>query len=141
MMNLIVACIAAFSVLDNCVAYSSRPAGVYVDNGYDQTKIERVMSRQDKREMELEILNLLGLPNRPNRRYANGTLKRAAPRFLMDIYKSLLTEDEDGQKRARRSTDELNLSGDEINAIDESDVIMTFESISKERICCYRRFR
>lgn len=115
-------------VCDNIIVFSSLPAGIYVDNGYDQTSIERAMTKQEKREMELEILNLLGLPNRPRRLASNDTLKKSAPRFLMDIYKSL-KENEHG--RAERSAD-LNLSGEEINAIDESDVIMTFESISKE---------
>lgn len=112
-------------ILNNNLVLTSLPAGVYVDNGYDQTSIERYMTKQEKREMELEILNLLGLPNKP-RRFANGTLKRSAPRFLMDIYKKLMEEE---HERYERSVD-LDLSGEEMNAIDQSDVIMTFESIS-----------
>lgn len=114
-------------VFVNCaIVFSSTPAGIYVDNGFDQTTIERTMTRREKREMELEILNLLGLPSRP-RRLANAQLKKSAPRFLMDIYKSLV-ENEHG--RTERSAD-INLSGEEITAIDQSDVIMTFESISR----------
>ncbi|XP_044266270.1 protein 60A-like [Tribolium madens] len=101
-------------------------AGVYIDNGLNQTIIDREMTPAEKREMEMEILNLLGLPERPKR--VSKSLKRSAPRFLLDIYKSLM-EEENGGHRSERSAD-LNLSGDEQNAIDESDVIMTFESIN-----------
>lgn len=41
-----------------------------------------------------------------------------------------MEEENEGHSRKKRSVD-LNLSEDEQNAIDESDVIMTFESISK----------
>lgn len=110
------------------VSFTHPQAGLYIDNGLDQTVIDRVMSKQEKREMELEILNLLGLPNRP-RRGINAPLRKSAPRFLMDVYKSLLDkENEDENKRYDRSAD-LYISGEEQNAIDKSDVIMTFESI------------
>lgn len=85
--------------------------------------------------MELEVLDLLGLPNRP-RRGVDASLKKSAPRFLMDIYKSLLEkngqedDDDEDKPRTKRSSDDLNLSGDEKEAITESDIIMTFESIS-----------
>ncbi|KAF5297757.1 hypothetical protein FQR65_LT09931 [Abscondita terminalis] len=110
------------------VSFAQSPAGLYIDNGLDQTVIDHVMSKQEKREMELEILNLLGLPNRP-RRGINAPLRKSAPRFLMDVYKSLVEkENEDENKRYDRSAD-LYISGEEQNAIDKSDVIMTFESI------------
>lgn len=48
----------------------------------------------------------------------------------MDIYKSLLDEDDEGNRRIKREAD-LNLSGEEQKKIDQSDVIITFESISK----------
>ncbi|KAK5646801.1 hypothetical protein RI129_005265 [Pyrocoelia pectoralis] len=109
-----------------CLAYS--PAGLYIDNGLDQTIIDRAMSKQEKHEMELEILNLLGLPNRP-RRGVNTPLRKSAPRFLMDVYRSLMEKNEDETSRFDRSVD-LYISGEEQTAIDESDIIMTFESIN-----------
>ncbi|RZC39571.1 glass bottom boat protein, partial [Asbolus verrucosus] len=106
---------------------SSPKAGFYIDNGMDQTAIDREMSKVEKHEMELEILNLLGLPNRPKR--ITKSLKKSAPKFLLDIYKSLMETENEGHSRSERSAD-LNLSGEEQNAINESDVIMTFESIN-----------
>ncbi|KAF5275690.1 hypothetical protein FQA39_LY06802 [Lamprigera yunnana] len=115
-----------FFYVSVCICH--QPAGLYIDNGLDQTIIDHVMSKQEKHEMELEILNLLGLPNRP-RHGASAPLRKSAPRFLMDVYKSLMEEEnEDDNKRYGRSTN-LYISGDEQNAIDNSDVIMTFESI------------
>lgn len=51
----------------------------------------------------------------------------------MDIYKSLLDQDDAGNRRIKREAD-LSLSGEEQKKIDQSDVIITFESISK---CLY----
>lgn len=108
--------------------WTSRP-GIYIDNGFDQTVMDMAITEREKRDMELQFLNLLGLPERPRRVSGNPTLRRSAPRFLMDVYKTLMEEEnEDGRKK--RSV-ELNLSGEEQNAIDISDVIMTFESIGK----------
>lgn len=57
-------------------------------------------------------------------------MTKSAPKFLLDIYRTLLDEDEEDHGRSKRESD-LNLSGDEQQKIDQSDVIMTFESISK----------
>ncbi|KAJ8975828.1 hypothetical protein NQ317_003864 [Molorchus minor] len=109
------------------VTFCSPKAAIYIDNGRDQTAIDRLMTQDEKKEMELEILNLLGLPNRP-RRINKSPLKKSAPRFLLDIYKTLMDEDEEGG-RMRRGAD-INFSGEEQQQIDQSDVIMTFESVS-----------
>lgn len=109
----------------NFIIISASLSGFYVDNGFDQTMIERIMTKEEKREVEYEILNMLGLPNRP-RKKITAPLKKSAPRFLMDVYKTLMED----SNRHTRST-ELNLSGEEQQAIDESDIIMTFESQSE----------
>lgn len=76
--------------------------------------------------VEHEILDLLGLGERP-RRARPTALDRSAPSFLMDVYKQLAEEHE--QARPTRSS-EMALTGDEQQAIDESDLIMTFQSKS-----------
>lgn len=124
-------------ILEFSVVSLTPKAGIYIDNGIDQTTIEHLMTEKEKKEMEVEILNLLGLPHRP-KKINKSPLKKSAPRFLLDIYKSLMVKDGDDENfRAKRSTDEadndINLSGEEQQQIDESDVIMTFESVSKYR--------
>lgn len=108
-----------------------RMSGLYVDNGYDQTMVHRVVSQREKREVEHEILNLLGLPDRP--RSTGGRppqVKRSAPKFLLDIYKNALGEDEEDNRPianpTRRAGGEFDLTGQDLRAIDQSDVIMTF---------------
>ncbi|KAG8291315.1 protein 60A [Homalodisca vitripennis] len=103
-----------------------RMSGLYIDNGIDQTLVQRFMTRQEKREVENEILNLLGLQNRPRPAANSKTLGSSAPKFLLDVYKSLL---DSSVSRTTRS--EFNLSGRDLHAIDESDVIMTFTSNNK----------
>lgn len=102
---------------------------LYVDDGYQQTVVDSIMSSEEKQELELDILNLLDLRRRPPTVANNkSSLKKSAPRFLMDIYKVLMDEENEQNSRSKRS---LGLSGDEQQKIDESDVIMTLESVSK----------
>jgi bone morphogenetic protein 7 len=99
-------------------------SGLYVDNGVDRTVMARTLTRSERREVEHEILSLLGLPSRPQRAPPDS----AAPQFLLDVYKSLLDAPRDG----------LNLSGRDLNAINESDVIMSFASRGKSLECPLR---
>ncbi|CAH4003455.1 protein 60A [Pieris brassicae] len=107
-------------IVVSCAALS----GLYIDNGVDQTIIHHSMTRHERQVVEHEILELLGLGERPRRAQAP-PLDRSAPSFLLDVYKQLAEEHE--QARPTRSS-EMALSGEEQNAIDESDLIMTFQS-------------
>lgn len=115
-------------------AAADRMSGLYVDNGFDQTIVHRVVSQREKREVEHEILNLLGLPDRPkNTAGRPPQVKRSAPKFLLDIYKNALGEDEDEKPigEQQRRAGEFDLTGQDFRAIDQSDVIMTFAAHSK----------
>lgn len=92
-------------------------SGLYIDNGRDQTVLERAMSRKDKLKFEREMLHLLGLPRKPRRSPSALTVASAAPKFLLNIYKSL-----DGSKLRN----EFNLRNEEYRSVKESDSIMTF---------------
>ncbi|CAK1549825.1 unnamed protein product [Leptosia nina] len=106
------------------VVASASFSGLYIDNGVDQTIIHHSMTRHERQVVEHEILELLGLGERPRRAQVPAT-DRSAPSFLLDVYKQLAEEHE--QARPTRSS-EMALSGDEQHAIDESDLIMTFQS-------------
>ncbi|KAL3282265.1 hypothetical protein HHI36_005456 [Cryptolaemus montrouzieri] len=110
------------------LTYCLRPSGFYSDNEFDQTEIDWSMTKQEKREMEMELLNLLGLPYRPQK-INESHIRKAAPRFMLDVYKSLMEEENDENYRSKRSIGNLDLNLSEKNAIDESDVIMTIESV------------
>lgn len=106
-------------------------SGLYVDNGIDQTVIQRVMTLKEKQEIQEEILNLLGLPERPNvQKTSQPTVSSSAPKFLLDVYKSLLNS-----PSARTTRSEFNLSDKELQSIDESDIIISFSSHRKFFIC------
>lgn len=102
-------------------------SGLYIDNGVDQTVIHHSMTPHERMVVEHEILELLGLGERPRRARPPAALDLSAPTFLMDVYKQLAEEHE--QARPTRSS-EMALTGDEQQAIDESDLIMTFQSKS-----------
>lgn len=40
-------------------------SGLYIDNGVDQTLMQRALTKHERQEVEHEILSLLGLPDRP----------------------------------------------------------------------------
>lgn len=112
---------------------TERLSGLYVDNGFDQTVVHHVVSQREKREVENEILSLLGLPERPQNIIGKPLqVKRSAPKFLLDIYKNALGEDEE-EKSAMccGKSGEFDLSGQDLKAIDQSDVIMTFAAHSE----------
>ncbi|KZC11909.1 Protein 60A [Dufourea novaeangliae] len=78
--------------------------------------------------MEQNLLNILELPERPKRIARRALLvKRSAPKFLLNIYKNILLNDNNkliiGQYE---DTEKFNLNGHDINIIDQSDFIMTF---------------
>lgn len=43
--------------------------GLYIDNGIDQTVMHRALTQDDAQEVEHEILELLGLPERPRKKH------------------------------------------------------------------------
>ncbi|XP_014270831.1 protein 60A [Halyomorpha halys] len=99
-------------------------SGLYVDNGIDQTVIQRFMTLKEKQEIQEEILNLLGLPERPKlQKMSQPTVSSSAPKFLLDVYKSLLNS-----PSPRTTRSEFNLSDKELQSIDESDIIISFSS-------------
>lgn len=115
------------------VIRGNRMSGLYVDNGQDQTVVHRIVTQREKREVEHEILNLLGLPDRPRSTVGKvPQVKRSAPKFLLDIYKNALGENEEKPVGGSTSkSDEFDLTGQDLRAIDQSDVIMTFQAHSK----------
>lgn len=123
-------------VLDDLISIgrAEKMSGLYVDNGFDQTVVHRVVSQREKRELEHEFLNLLGLPDRPRNTIGRPPqVKRSAPKFLLDIYKNTLDEDEEEKSVAHhhRKAGEFDLTGQDLKAIDQSDVIMTFAARSE----------
>uniref|UniRef100_U5EVA1 Putative transforming growth factor beta bone morphoproteintic protein n=1 Tax=Corethrella appendiculata TaxID=1370023 RepID=U5EVA1_9DIPT len=117
-----------FLILNNILIVWTSISGIYVDNGLDQTIMERSLTNSDQQEIEHEILELLGLPDRPKKRHIHPSLRKSAPQFLMSIYKKLSDESNPDHVRIARSVDETEnlLTDEDKRAIDQSDIIMTF---------------
>lgn len=132
-------------ILNDIVTIYCRMSGLYVDNGLDQTIIHRLATQREKREVEHEILNLLGLPDRPRNLAGHPPqVKRSAPKFLLDIYRNTIGEGiessnesivnhnyNDDFNQFSKNTEGFHISGQDLRAIDQSDVIMSFAAHSE----------
>ncbi|XP_014672753.1 PREDICTED: bone morphogenetic protein 7-like [Priapulus caudatus] len=86
-------CLLLCALLVICEAST---AGFYSDNGVDQTIMYRSMPKQERNEMQQEILSLLGLHHRPNpASHAANLTSYSAPRYMIDLYETLTGDEED----------------------------------------------
>lgn len=67
--------ISALFVIINLKCVMCSLSGFYVDNGHDQTVMSRPLFNEDKQQIEQEILELLGLPDRPKNHHINPSLR------------------------------------------------------------------
>ncbi|XP_055845986.1 protein 60A-like [Episyrphus balteatus] len=104
-------------------------SGIYMDNGVDQTIMHRILDDSERIDVEDEILEFLGLPERPRRKHSHLSLRKSAPQFLLDVYHRLNDEeDDDILMRSKRDTQNHDnfITDLDKQAIDQSDIIMTF---------------
>ncbi|KAM3934182.1 bone morphogenetic protein 8A-like [Leptodactylus fuscus] len=102
--------------------------GSFVKNHLRSSFIQRKLSGREKREMQREILSILGLPGRP--RPANGgQFPSSAPLFMLDLYHAMCSEEEDdgGQGISRPLFTTLSTQSPPLGAvISEADTVMSF---------------
>lgn len=105
---------------------SATVSGVYKDNGVDRTERTSELSKRDRREMQHEILTLLGLHHQPIPE-GHSTTEYSGPRFMLNLYNSITAEggvtgvNDNRPQFARNITIE-----NRVEPIDGSDVIMSF---------------
>ncbi|TMW42304.1 hypothetical protein DOY81_012616 [Sarcophaga bullata] len=114
------------------ISVNASQSGIYIDNGHDQTIMHRALDEEEKMAASYDILEFLGLPERPRRKHGHLSLRKSAPQFLLDVYHRLKEEEnnDDPTPLMRPNVilqEQENFITDlDKQAINQSDVIMTF---------------
>ncbi|CAG2107444.1 unnamed protein product [Medioppia subpectinata] len=120
--------LTAVNRLESVLVDAVSPVSFYADNRFDQTIAYKYLPSNDRKEMQTEILSLLGLHHRPKPR--SHVTENSAPKYLIDLYKSFLDEDSGNLKitssKAPVVIEGEVLSNNSLNAINDSDIIMSF---------------
>ncbi|XP_064652821.1 bone morphogenetic protein 7-like [Lineus longissimus] len=121
-LNIIIPIVLYLDLASYCHGYIS---AFYADNGLYQSMPIRKLRNKERREMQQEILTLLGLQHRP--RPFKRKAKASAPRFMMDLYNSIEGDDQNVRKAARMDMMELfNTTVNAMKEVYDADMIMSF---------------
>uniref|UniRef100_A0A3B4AXH3 TGF-beta family profile domain-containing protein n=1 Tax=Periophthalmus magnuspinnatus TaxID=409849 RepID=A0A3B4AXH3_9GOBI len=101
-----------------------------LDNEAHSSFIQRRLRSQERREIQREILSILGLPQRP--RPLVHTKQNAAPVFMLDLYKTISTNFHgDNKPAAVTRAPPAPLSPQDSHFLDEADTVMSFVNMGE----------
>ncbi|XP_061758875.1 bone morphogenetic protein 7-like isoform X1 [Nerophis ophidion] len=126
-------CAAALLLLwTSCVAADMSFSNFSLDNEFHSSFIYRRLRSQERREIQREILSILGLPHRP-RPHLLGK-HNSAPMFMLDLYRSMSSGgDQDGFSYPHRPV--FTTQGPPIasfqdnNFLNDADMVMSFVNL------------
>lgn len=75
LIELCTVCTLLLITLNSLDGVSGGLSGIYVDNGIDQTVMHHALTPDDTEVVEREILELLGLPDRPRKKNLHPSLR------------------------------------------------------------------
>lgn len=108
-------------------------AGFYSDNGVGQSVTYHTLPKRERKEMQQEILSLLGLHHRPNpASHGSNFSSFSAPRYMLDLYETLSADEEDiyietAKKRyLRQEVVDDRAMLENTYSVQEADTIMSF---------------
>lgn len=103
-----------------------------MDNEVHSSFIQRRLRSQERREIQREILSILGLPHRPRPHIQ--TKQNAAPMFMLDLYKTISTDlHAPGFEYYRPATTQVPpaISAQDSLFLDEADTVMSFVNMGE----------
>lgn len=125
-----------YCVLATQIAFSN----FSMDNEVRSSFIQRRLRSQERREMQREILSILGLPHRP--RPQVHTKHNAAPMFMMDLYNTISTDPEPPgyayYKPVLPTQVSPMVTPQDSRFLDDADMVMSFVNLGKFTVELYK---
>lgn len=112
-------------VLGTQVAFSN----FSIDNEVRSSFIQRRLRSQERREMQREILSILGLPHRP--RPIVHTKQNAAPMFMMGLYNTISTDAYSYYKPFLPTQGSPVVTPQDSRFLDDADMVMSFVNLGE----------
>ncbi|XP_059685085.1 bone morphogenetic protein 5 isoform X4 [Gavia stellata] len=106
---------AFVGLLWNCWVLVGHAQGGLGDNHVHSSFIYRRLRNHERREIQREILSILGLPHRP-RPFSPGKQASSAPLFMLDLYNAMTNEED---------TEDLH----DTNFLNDADMVMSFVNL------------